>query len=75
MFALDNAEIERKEEAERLKEDRIKEHKRIQEEERARQIQERIFGKKQVRMQNKILLLLFKKNKIKNICFYMVLCI
>jgi len=49
MFALDNAEIERKQEAERLKDDRIKEHKRIQEEEKARRIQERIFGKHQVR--------------------------
>lgn len=48
MIALDNAEIERRQEAEKVKEDREKEYKRIQEEERARVIQERIFGKKNV---------------------------
>ena len=45
-FALDNAEIGRREEAERIKEEREKEYKRIQEEERSHRIQERIFGKK-----------------------------
>ena len=47
-FAVDNDEVERRKEAERLKEDREKEYKRIQEEERSQRIQERIFGKKGV---------------------------
>jgi len=44
-FAIDNAEIERRKEAERAKEERDREYKRQQEEERSKRIQQRIFGK------------------------------
>ena len=53
-FALDNAENERKQEAERLREERRQEHKRIQEEEKARRIQEKIFGKIQASAAKKV---------------------
>lgn len=53
-FALDNDEVERRQEAERVKEEREKEYKRIQEEERSKRIQERIFGKKSVSFFNNV---------------------